>query len=206
MEIRYKTLEHGVEGEAPFIGARISAIGCKQKCKGCPIRKTLLKMPTFKKNVTEIISDIQSDPRNEGIILSHLEWSEQVDELLAIVETASSAGLQIMIHTGLDVIPFYERIGEHLYKSKVAKGELSENYTRWFFDGMFSTIGSSVLDYKTPNGYFLKFGAYDRGLLSNFDSPEAADSKEVYGVKLTSKNQNVVHIVGDEGIDNEHIG
>lgn len=199
MDIRYKTLEHGIEGEAPFIGAKITAISCPIKCKGCKTRK-LLKLPTQTNTSWNIISEIISHPENRGIIFSGLEWSEQADELLELVGVASQHGLEIMIHTGLEMIPFFDKLGAKLYKYDA---KLSGEYSAWVFDGMFSTIGAVTLDYKTPKGYFLKYGKYDNGLLSKFDTEEEILANTPFGVKLQSSNQKVVHVKGDED-DTEH--
>lgn len=199
MNIRYKTLEHGVKDESPFIGARLSAISCSIKCKGCKVRK-LLKLPTITKTAEEIVAEIISYPENEGLILSQLEWSEQIDEMLEIIGVASAHGLKIMIHTGLDLLPFYDKIGKTAYKHSP---KLQDAYSAWVFDGMFSTIGAILLDYKTPDGYFLKFGAYDKNSLSKYNSDGELVENSMFGVKLQSANQYVVHVLGENN-DSEH--
>jgi len=199
MEIRYKTIEHERTEDAPFIGALISAIGCKMKCKGC-FHKDLKKAPTLKATEQEIIVSVLSNPINEGIILAGLEWSEQPLELLALVGEAAKNNLKIMIYTGLDLFNFQATIGKACakrvgYDMAYAKEMLGDGENQ-----LYATMGAAMLDYNIFSNYYLKCGMYDKNCL--------VDNNVQFGVKLASANQKIYKITdqnsqSDEGFELE---
>ena len=190
MKIRIKQIEHERTEDAPFVGALVSSIGCKIGCKGC-FNRHLKKLPTQEFEAEEIIEEILSNRLNEGIILGGLEWSEQTEELLEIVDKASKANLKIIIYTGKELLDFYDGIGREMYLKVTGNKEIEDSTEFGFFKGFFQTLGASALDYHTPNGYFLKCGGYDREKLH----PTEDYSK--FGVNLVSTNQKLFEIRGE---------
>ncbi len=106
--IRHKGIEHGILTDAPFVGARISAIDCHNNCPGC-FNQDLRKEPYKMQQVNDIIAEIVNNPLNEGIILGGLEWTEQPQELVLLVEKAAAAKLKIIVYTHLELCKFLEK-------------------------------------------------------------------------------------------------
>lgn len=184
MKIRYKTIEHERTEDAPFVGALISAIDCKFKCKGC-FNRDIKKLPTLTKNAEEIIAEIKSNVFNEGIIFGGLEFSEQPLELLELCKLAAQAKLKIMIYTGCALEQFHARLGKACAKSL--------NYPipkDTDIDLLHSWIGSQMLDYYIPDTYYIKCGQYDKDKL--------VPDKIQFGVTLASENQVIYEIKGVE--------
>lgn len=103
--IRHKGIEHGILSDAPFVGARISAIDCHNNCPGC-FNQSLRKEPYKTQDVNDIITEVINNQLDQGIILGGLEWSEQPDELRALVNAATQADLQIIVYTHWDISSF----------------------------------------------------------------------------------------------------
>lgn len=183
LTIRYKFIEHERTEDAPFVGALISAVGCKFKCKGC-FNRDLKKMETKKATATEIIEEVLSNPFNQGIILAGLEWSEQPTELVELCEVASSKGLQIMIYTGCESLGEFDmRIGKAC-ADLIGVKELPKE--RYDLDMMYSAIGGMVLDHVITTDYYIKVGRFDR--------EKVVEGREAFGVKLATENQTVIKI------------
>ncbi|WNO30030.1 hypothetical protein [Oceanotoga phage vB_OteS-UFV02] len=98
MMIRYKTIEHNVIGDAPFIGARISSINCPFNCPGC-FNQHLKKIPTKKLSGEQIIKLVKFNIFNQGLILAGLEWTDQPLEMYALIEEALHEGLEVILYT-----------------------------------------------------------------------------------------------------------
>jgi hypothetical protein len=103
--IRHKGIEHGVFTDAPFVGARICAMGCRKHCPGC-FNQHLVGQPCITVDVVELIKEIKDNPMNQGIILGGLEWTEQSREMQLIVFEAEKQGLQVIIYTHMDICSF----------------------------------------------------------------------------------------------------
>lgn len=99
MLIRFKSLEHEVIGDAPFIGARLSSIGCSINCNKCQ-NQWMKELPTKQLGVHSLVKVVEANPYNQGIILGGLEWTDQPEELVAILEAFSATTLQVMLYTG----------------------------------------------------------------------------------------------------------
>ena len=191
MKIRYKTIEHERTEDAPFVGALISSIDCKFKCKGCFNRKAKL-LPNIEREADEIIEEITSNPFNEGIIFGGLEWSLQPVELVELFEKASNAGLKIIIYTGCTAEEFYKRIGKGCADRIGFKAdELSKAMMDDNADELFGLMGRTILDYYIKADYYLKTGLYDR--------EHPAIDRVHFGVSLASTNQNIFLIKKTEG-------
>ena len=194
MLIRYKRIEHENTSDAPFVSARISAIDCKFKCKGC-FNQHLKKEPTLTATAEEIIAEIKSNPFNQGIILGGLEWSLQPLELVELVKVASQNGLQIMIYTGCDIKEFDKRIGIAC-ADKVGYKEIMDKPVKSEEDYLLlAYIGGMVLDYYIPEDYYIKVGRYDR---------EKLTSKSNFDVNLASENQFIIKFTRNKEVSNEN--
>lgn len=97
--INYKLIEHERVGDAPFIGALISACDCTFNCSNC-FNQHIKKLKTITKSGEEIIAEIQSNVFNQGIIFAGLEWSLQPDECILLATEAKRHELLTMLYTG----------------------------------------------------------------------------------------------------------
>lgn len=83
----------------------------------------------------EVIKEVKQNPFNDGIILGGLEWSEQPDDMIALISCATAAQLKVMVYTGLTEEEFYRRIPTHyLHNCYIKFGKydakcVSDNYT-----------------------------------------------------------------------------
>lgn len=107
--IRYKTIEHERVEDAPFVGALISAIDCHIGCKDC-FNQHLKLVPTKYATPDAIVHEVLTNPFNQGMIFAGLEWSEQADELVLMVEECLKSDLEVMIYTGLSLDLFLNRV------------------------------------------------------------------------------------------------
>lgn len=107
--IRYKGIVHERVEDAPFVGALVAACGCSLNCKNC--FNAHLKCAPIQGNTPEGILDaVTANPFNEGVIFSGLEWSEQPEELVALVSEAFKRKLPVMVYTGLSLKAFFARV------------------------------------------------------------------------------------------------
>lgn len=97
--INYKLIEHERVGDAPFIGALISACDCTFNCSNC-FNQHIKKLKTITKSGEEIIAEIRSNVFNKGIIFAGLEWSLQPDECILLATEAKRHELLTMLYTG----------------------------------------------------------------------------------------------------------
>lgn len=99
MDINYKLIVNERLGDAPFVGALISACDCKFGCAGC-FNQHIKNYQTITKSPADIISEIKNDPFNEGIIFAGLEWTLQIDEAIELADLARKEGLKTMLYSG----------------------------------------------------------------------------------------------------------
>ncbi|MBQ8195285.1 MAG: 4Fe-4S cluster-binding domain-containing protein [Oscillospiraceae bacterium] len=112
MKVNYKAIEHERLGDAPFVGALISACDCPFNCPNC-FNQELKYYPILSEDVDDIISHVKENIFNDGIILGGLEWSLQADECLALCRAAKQQGLKTMVYTGCDYdSPYVKRLIE----------------------------------------------------------------------------------------------
>ncbi len=117
--IAYKGIVHNILNDAPFIGTLIIAKNCSMPCKDCI--NAHLKSPEHIRveSAFEIMDKVKSNGLDEGIILSGLEWTEQAEDLLVLVDCALENGLKVMVYTHhsedrfFSIIP--ELIGKPIY-------------------------------------------------------------------------------------------
>lgn len=132
--VSYKGIIHERAEDAPFMGALIIATSCSNRCRGC-FNQHLKDAETYLRYADEIIEEVKQNPFNDGIILGGLEWSEQPDDMIALVSCAAAAGLKVMVYTGLTEEEFYRRVPSHyLHNCYIKFGKydekcLSDNHT-----------------------------------------------------------------------------
>jgi organic radical activating enzyme len=154
--------------DAPFVGALISAIDCWENCDGC-FNQHLKELPTQEATAKEIIALVKSNPINEGIILSGLEWTLQPAEMFELLSEAKMSRLKTMLHTDMS----------------------GNEFKRWF--DMYAAINYIPSQYTQVGNQrcadirmyldYIKFGCYELLKLSeNYYSN---------GIKLASTNQHI---------------
>lgn len=132
--VSYKGIIHERAEDAPFMGALIIATSCSNRCRGC-FNQHLKDAETYLRYADEIIKEVKQNPFNDGIILGGLEWSEQPDDMIALVSCAAAAGLKVMLYTGLTEEEFYRRVPSHYLHNcyikfgKYDEKHLSDNHT-----------------------------------------------------------------------------
>lgn len=132
--ISYKGIIHERAEDAPFMGALIIATSCSNRCRGC-FNQHLKDAEAYLRYANEVIKEVKQNPFNDGIILGGLEWSEQPDDMIALISCAAAAQLKVMIYTGLTEKEFYRRIPSHYLHNcyikfgKYDEKHLSDNYT-----------------------------------------------------------------------------
>lgn len=109
MRVRYKLIEHERIEDAPFIGGLVSAITCNIGCKGC-FNEPLKHSETLIASPKAIVDEIENNPFNEGVILAGLEWSNQPDELVALVQEVTSRDMPVIIYTGYTLEVFFSKV------------------------------------------------------------------------------------------------
>jgi len=107
--VSYKGIIHERTEYAPFMGALIIGVSCRNNCRNC-FNQHLKDKPTYIKFADEIIEEVQQNQFNDGIILAGLEWSEQPDDTIALIRCAAEVGLKVILYTGLTEYALYRRI------------------------------------------------------------------------------------------------
>ena len=79
---------------------------------GC-FNQHLKNKTTLVDTAQNIIKQVRTNIYNEGIILAGLEWSEQPDEAIELINEALGHSLKVMLYTGLSEDRLYERISRH---------------------------------------------------------------------------------------------
>jgi pyruvate-formate lyase-activating enzyme len=86
-------------GDAPFVGALLSACDCKFNCHNC-FNQHIKNIPTISEDSEIILSKVQKNIFNKGIILAGLEWTLQEDEMYELCKQAKVRGLKTIVFTG----------------------------------------------------------------------------------------------------------
>ena len=107
--VRYKGIIHERTEDAPFMGALIIGVSCRNNCRNC-FNQHLKDKPTYVKFADEIIKEVKQNPFNDGIILAGLEWSEQPDDAITLIDCALRENLQVILYTGLTEQELFSRI------------------------------------------------------------------------------------------------
>ena len=92
-------IEHERIGDAPFVGALISACDCNNNCEGC-FNQHIKEYPTKVKSSQLLISEVKLNIFNKGIILAGLEWGLQKEEAVDLACEAQRNGLLSILYSG----------------------------------------------------------------------------------------------------------
>jgi len=149
MIIRIKKIEHERIEDAPFIGALICAIDCNIGCKEC-FNQHIKALPTIQRDSKNIIEEVLSNKFNQGIILSGLEWSLQIEEAYELITVAQQNNLQVILYTGLN---------EEEFKSKCKKLHSIKNIYIKFgnYDSLSNTGVKYFNTYLASENQIIKF-------------------------------------------------
>ena len=71
-------------------------------------------METLEIESIEIVNMIKNNPFEKGIILGGLEWSNQPEELVELINLAKTNGLEVMVYTGLNEDEFYNVVNKSM--------------------------------------------------------------------------------------------
>jgi organic radical activating enzyme len=107
--VSYKGIIHERAEDAPFMGALIIGVSCRNNCRNC-FNQHLKDTQTYIKFADEIIEEVKQNHFNDGIILAGLEWSEQPDDTIALISCAMHENLQVILYTGLTEQELFRRI------------------------------------------------------------------------------------------------
>lgn len=107
MKIRYKGIEHNNTTDAPFIGARICAIDCHRGCPNC-FNQELRNRCYESIDCEKLLTMVQQNSLDCGIILGGLEWTEQPMEMIHLVVKAIERQMAVAIYTGMSQEQFEE--------------------------------------------------------------------------------------------------
>ena len=125
--VSYKGIIHERTEDAPFMGALIIGVSCRNNCRNC-FNQHLKKSQTYFKFADEIIAEVKQNHFNEGIILAGLEWSEQPDDTIALISCALHENLHVILYTGLTEQELFSRIPkEYLVGIYIKFGKYDEN-------------------------------------------------------------------------------
>lgn len=186
MEIHYKSITHERTEDAPFVSALVCASECSRGCTDC-FNQHIKSQPTLIAEAEKIIEEITSNPFNEGICLSGLEWSETPLELIELVTQASKAALKIIIYTGCEKDLFFERIGKACVDATGEADTINRYMGNSVDNTIYTFIGSMMLDTVIKCEYYLKCGRYSPNL--------KREDNIMFGVKLASSNQQIYKII-----------
>ncbi len=120
MKIKFKGIVHERYEDAPFIGALIIANECKFLCQDC-FNKHLVENETIISNEVQIIKEVKENVFNEGVIFAGLEWTNQPEQLTALILEAKKNNLEVIVYTGLEEIQFLKVIDKEILKDCYVK-------------------------------------------------------------------------------------
>lgn len=85
--------------DTPFgVGVLIWAKGCSNHCPGC-FHQDRFDTPVYRETIGDIIEHIRSYTFCDGIVLGGFEWTEQYDEMIALIEAAIAFRLEVILYT-----------------------------------------------------------------------------------------------------------
>ena len=188
--MKIRGIEFMYGGDVPFKAIKVVPLSCKFRCKGCPHK--LYKKSKFEFDLTpqEIVAEATENGQ-EGIVLGGLEWTEQMEDMMALIEEAGKKNLEVAILTGLTANQLYAKIGRHVTdKVGFNAGALQTAMMDTRSDEFYIIVGVTTMDYYLSNGYYVRAGLYDKD--------KKSDHILINGVRLQSSNQNVYHVLGGE--------
>lgn len=133
MLIQYRGIYHD-RLDAPFVGSLIFARDCHHHCPGCCHEDRHTKY-LLEATPESIIKEVLEYKFSTGVIFGGFEWTEQIDDLYALLDCATNNGLSIMLYTHYD------------------KSELVELYPRLYtYHGLYIKYGEYRRDFH-QDGY-----------------------------------------------------
>lgn len=132
MLVKYKGIVSERFEDAPFVSALIIANQCYLNCKNC-FNQNLKRLPTLENTASEILDIIQSNPMNEGIAMSGLEWAYQPIDAFNLASGALLRGLKVILYTSMNEdafkkahiylydLPIYIKFGKYIEGHKPHK-------------------------------------------------------------------------------------
>lgn len=136
MIIHHRGLYHD-RLDAPFVGSLLFAVDCHHNCKGC-CHADRHTGKVYESEDTKLIEEIKNYKFSEGIILGGFEWTEQLDELLDIIDLARSNNLEVILYTHhteeelRDIVPqLYTRKGVYVKYGEYRRELSSKTYTSY---------------------------------------------------------------------------
>lgn len=111
------------------MGALIIGKSCSNNCRNC-FNQHLKDTPNLLKYADEIVAEVKQNHFNDGLILAGLEWSEQPDDTIALIDCALHENLQVILYTGLTEQELFNRIPkEYLVGIYIKFGAYDETKT-----------------------------------------------------------------------------
>ncbi|MFW6029680.1 MAG: 4Fe-4S cluster-binding domain-containing protein [Halanaerobiales bacterium] len=110
MKIKYKGVLHNNLDDAPFVGAILIAPTCVNFCKGCHNAhlRNNEDFPIYEIDGDNLLDMIKDNLLDEGIILSGLEWTEQPEQMLFLIEGALERDMEVMLYTHMKEEEFFK--------------------------------------------------------------------------------------------------
>lgn len=130
MKVKISKIIHGVEGEAPFVGAILHSDTKDRR--------------SMRFGGKELFQTIKEHDMNEGIILTG-DWDKQPDKLLEILKKVKGAGLKVAIYTELNFQLFTQELGICAWE-KTYKTKLRREKNPYDNDPMLGFMGCAMLD------------------------------------------------------------
>lgn len=125
--------------DAPFgLGTLVWARTCTHGCPDC-FHQDRFGIPVLVEEAEDIIKRVKQDPFTNGVVLGGFEWTEQYEELIAIIEAARSEELEVILYTHYTIDELSTRYPELLkYKQMYVKcGE----YDNTKLDPLYTSYG-----------------------------------------------------------------
>lgn len=130
MKVKISKIIHGVEGEAPFIGAILHSDTKDRR--------------SMRFGGKELFQAIKEHDLNEGIIFTG-DWDKQPKQFLEILKKVKGAGFKVAIYTELSFQLFTQEIGISAWE-QVNKAKLRREKNPLDNDPMLGFMGCAMLD------------------------------------------------------------
>ena len=93
-----KAIIHVDSEAAPFTGAVILTRDCICRCTGCHTNISQA-ISGFEMSVEEILEEVASNGENQGLTIGGVDWSDDLEEYLDLIEAALEINLEVMLYT-----------------------------------------------------------------------------------------------------------
>lgn len=136
MIIHHRGLYHD-RLDAPFVASLIFAVDCHHNCKGC-CHADRHDGIVYESEDIDLIKEVKDYIFSEGIILGGFEWTEQIDEMLDLIDLAMKNDLKVILYTHhtedelRKLVPrLYDRKGVYVKYGEYKVDLSSETYTSY---------------------------------------------------------------------------